>query len=120
MRAQSLIFVLACCAAAASAFSPLQFERQRGFPSHSHASAKKSGNELHKAFTKARLPTTAVLPVSYDLFLTPILDAGVGSFEQWTAPGAVTIIVNATALTTTITLNSVGLTIDGASVTVLL
>jgi len=112
-----VIGVLALAISVAT-FSPLQYERQRGIHSAERSSASKTPeNFLQKAFTKARLPKT-VHPVSYDLTLTPILDEGVGSHEQWTAPGSVAIVVNTDVATNRITLNSVGLTYSTATLKV--
>ena len=107
----AIVSIIACTT---QAFSPLQIERERGFLS-SHSSKHKSN--LEKTFTKARLPVS-VHPLSYELEISPILDDGIPSFTKWTAPGSVRILVNVTAATNVITLNSVGITIDDPSITV--
>jgi len=117
MRAiPALLAIVLVAVCTTTAFSPLQYQREQSFKFH-EGNANPSKSSLLKAFIKARLPET-VIPDSYELQITPIMQTGVGGFKSWTAPGFVRIVVTALEATSVITLNAVSLTIDAASPTV--
>jgi len=98
---------------------PLQVEVHRGFPLRpQESSLAKSQSQSQHLSIKAPLPRNNVMPVHYNVHLTPVIDAGEGGFEQYSIPGKVTINVTAITATNTITLNALDLDVEESTLTV--